>query len=96
MNLDFSINNYASIGEPYRVTLCVDGRLYEYSVFCLDHWQALQLAIADHRAAGHHLPLVTGCLVDGPCHDRGATVADGCISKSISLCSETKSRRLTD
>jgi hypothetical protein len=52
MNLDFSTNKYASIGELYLVTLCVDGRLYEYSVFSFDHWQALLLAIADHNNTG--------------------------------------------
>jgi hypothetical protein len=41
VNIDFSTNNYASIGELYLVTLCVDGRFYEYSVFCFEHWQAL-------------------------------------------------------
>jgi len=96
MNLDFSTNNYVSIGELYLVTLCVDGRLCEYSVFSFDHWQALQLAIAEHKEAGHPLPLVTGCLVEGPCHERGCDCGGRMRIKEYFVCSETKSRDLTD
>ncbi len=40
-----------------------------YPLFCLNHSEALQAALTEHRSAGLPLPAGTHCYVDGPCHD---------------------------
>ena len=69
-----SPNNPSTEKSSYWVALWTglhaDGiDAYEYS--CFDHWQALALAISDHKAAGRPFSSVTRFLVEGPCRDRG-------------------------
>lgn len=55
---EFPSNPVSSEKRPYSVSLWTDLKAYGldlYEFVCIDHWQALALAISEHKAAGRPL-----------------------------------------
>ena len=57
--------------DIYCIGVVVDGAAYMYGCDCFNHWEALEMALIQHRAAGISIPVGTYCYVYGACHDPG-------------------------
>jgi hypothetical protein len=89
---EFPSNPVSSEKRPYSVSLWTDLKAYGldlYEFVCIDHWQALALAISEHKAAGRPLFANTRFLVEGPCLDQGCG-KQRCIAGFV--CPETADR----
>lgn len=68
--------------------------IYEY--FGVDHWEALALAISDHKSAGRPLSIDTRFYVEGPCPDRGCDCGGKTRAKFGFVCCITADRGWTN
>jgi hypothetical protein len=57
-----------SVKDVYCIGVVVDGAAYMYGCDSLNHGEALEMALTQHRAAGISVPVGTDCYVYGACH----------------------------
>ncbi len=88
-------NPVSSEKRSYSVSLWIDLNAYGldlYEFVCFDHWQALALAISEHKTAGRPLSADTRFLVEGPCRDRNCDCGGKIRCHTGFVCAETADR----